>query len=556
MEKPFYSVLCVEPEATLEEIKLAFKRRALQVHPDKGGSKEAFHLVYQAFETLADPEARRRYDQLNTPKKMPARQKAQQKAQQKTKKATFQAKSAAEGSSTAQNPGDAKESEASKSSHAKMLTKLYQLLTRLARDVRNEVIQKEFSQKQRLLLEEWIVNQRDAEKRSPAAVSTPKVLEHGNACDVDAAPCSTSSLCLVPTHQKQPGKRSKRRRKELTMRGIYSSFRGEFSYFAQIVFDGIVVTTGKGDLPTALEFLVILTSIKQKMQGVLQDSEESFKSHMEEAIVQAAIEHGRKCEDLNLRFSLVQKNGFFLSTRMKVRSPTVRTIRELAKLRSSMAPFRECVKQTGGIGRGSMIWHYSPQDLESLWKRLQDSVAEMWEGRSAPALQRMRSCFDSNAEIRNRQLKYWEREHMAMHDKNKHRPRRLRAVPQLRWERRHMAMHDKKAPKKRRQDRKPVVDVLVSVRKLLLRWRNQIHRQEKLAEMERQKLLRQRQRDRRERKRLEALKRKRAKEEQKAERLRREALRKKMMSPNLTMDDILGSPDAQGGKKGSFVRLR
>ena len=43
-----YDVLLVDQNATLEEIKLAFKRRALQVHPDKGGSKEEFHLVYQA----------------------------------------------------------------------------------------------------------------------------------------------------------------------------------------------------------------------------------------------------------------------------------------------------------------------------------------------------------------------------------------------------------------------------------------------------------------------------------------------------------------------------
>ena len=52
-QKSFYDALEVDQSATLEEIKLAFKRRALQVHPDKGGSKEAFHLVYEALETLA-----------------------------------------------------------------------------------------------------------------------------------------------------------------------------------------------------------------------------------------------------------------------------------------------------------------------------------------------------------------------------------------------------------------------------------------------------------------------------------------------------------------------
>lgn len=57
-----YAVLQVDQTATLNEIKVAFKRQALQVHPDKGGTKEAFHLVYQALETLADPAARKKYD--------------------------------------------------------------------------------------------------------------------------------------------------------------------------------------------------------------------------------------------------------------------------------------------------------------------------------------------------------------------------------------------------------------------------------------------------------------------------------------------------------------
>ena len=58
------SMMCflVNHDATLDEIKQAFKRRALQVHPDKGGSKEQFHAVYQALEILFDQEARKRYD--------------------------------------------------------------------------------------------------------------------------------------------------------------------------------------------------------------------------------------------------------------------------------------------------------------------------------------------------------------------------------------------------------------------------------------------------------------------------------------------------------------
>ena len=39
----FYETLRIARRASLEEIKLAFKKVALEVHPDKGGNKEAFH---------------------------------------------------------------------------------------------------------------------------------------------------------------------------------------------------------------------------------------------------------------------------------------------------------------------------------------------------------------------------------------------------------------------------------------------------------------------------------------------------------------------------------
>ncbi|CAE8609758.1 unnamed protein product, partial [Polarella glacialis] len=59
-----YEALCADSEASLADLKACFKRRALSVHPDKqGGSKEAFQLVYAAFERLSDPAARAKYDQ-------------------------------------------------------------------------------------------------------------------------------------------------------------------------------------------------------------------------------------------------------------------------------------------------------------------------------------------------------------------------------------------------------------------------------------------------------------------------------------------------------------
>ena len=53
-----YEVLGVLPGASQEVIRAAYKRRALEVHPDRGGSDEAFRKVQDAYEQLASPQQR------------------------------------------------------------------------------------------------------------------------------------------------------------------------------------------------------------------------------------------------------------------------------------------------------------------------------------------------------------------------------------------------------------------------------------------------------------------------------------------------------------------
>ena len=163
-----YDVLQVDQSSTLDEIKLAFKRRALQVHPDKGGSKEAFHLVYEALETLADPAARKKYDNgLATgksgnlvqpqPDGQTGRKKTSKKrgrfaaseAHPKPEKAERPKPKAARG----QTRPESKAPQALQSKQTKLLIRIRDLLKQLPRDVRNDVFTKQFSQKQRLILE-------------------------------------------------------------------------------------------------------------------------------------------------------------------------------------------------------------------------------------------------------------------------------------------------------------------------------------------------------------------------------------------------------------------
>lgn len=65
-----YKILGVPRDASTEDIKKAYRRIALKVHPDKRkGSTEEFRTATKAYNTLKNPEKRKTYDSITKPKK-------------------------------------------------------------------------------------------------------------------------------------------------------------------------------------------------------------------------------------------------------------------------------------------------------------------------------------------------------------------------------------------------------------------------------------------------------------------------------------------------------
>lgn len=62
-KRDYYEVLGVSKGASADEIKKAFRRAAIEHHPDKGGDETKFKEINEAYEVLKDDKKRQRYDQ-------------------------------------------------------------------------------------------------------------------------------------------------------------------------------------------------------------------------------------------------------------------------------------------------------------------------------------------------------------------------------------------------------------------------------------------------------------------------------------------------------------
>jgi curved DNA-binding protein len=62
----YYDILGIDHNASSEEIKQAYRKLAMQHHPDRGGDPEKFKQITEAYDVLKDAEKKQQYDNVKT----------------------------------------------------------------------------------------------------------------------------------------------------------------------------------------------------------------------------------------------------------------------------------------------------------------------------------------------------------------------------------------------------------------------------------------------------------------------------------------------------------
>lgn len=66
--RDLYEILGVSRDATEDDLKRAYRRKAREFHPDQGGDEESFKELTAAYEVLRNPQARANYDRYGDPR--------------------------------------------------------------------------------------------------------------------------------------------------------------------------------------------------------------------------------------------------------------------------------------------------------------------------------------------------------------------------------------------------------------------------------------------------------------------------------------------------------
>ena len=346
----------------------------------------------------------------------------------------------------------------------KCIAEVHDLLKQLPRDVRFEVITKDFSQQQRLLLEKWMGE--TVEK--PASPPVPRDIRSASR-DAKGFPGSARMKFQTRDAHRRGRESAKAGHKcKSGHAGIQRSGRG---YRAAVYFETVIISSEGTNLPTALEYLMLLTSAKQKMLS--GHSEDAFEDRLEKSLMSASMEQGKSYETLTLYFEVWQRLSILIGPKSMWKSPKVQSCEQLKTLRRCMEPLRKAFNSSNFRLKNSFE-RFSPQEVGDLWEKFQKLAAEAYqiEGQQADShLRRLNTWHTKTAPMRDRLLQDWERRHMCGEDHEYYKPRKWRYCPPI-------ALKPK--------------NPLVALKQLLVRWRHWLQQERLRSQAKRSQGLRRR----------------------------------------------------------------
>ncbi|CAK9072235.1 unnamed protein product [Durusdinium trenchii] len=319
-----YEVLGTNAHASAAEVKAAFKRQALVLHPDKGGSKEAFQRALRAFEVLSDDSSRSEYDQ------------RLQKASRN--RWSFQKTGAAGGEP---NESARVRGQRSRSSDSASLPRARALVLRrrrsacaLCRPNRPGPGEEGFWSG------ECEVDGRSEDEEDPVVRGEEESLDEEDLCSLAKGlrqPPSTPVGVMDSTPSPGPGG---------LMRGIASFYRkGTVFYQVSLCIQSLCMTARKvRELDRAVDILLMLMSIKQKMGGIVDPS--LFVQKMTDAVPAAFEEYGVTAEEMGLRFQVMMCMRFWV--RPPLHTPQQAKLEDALQAWSRLTRFRSPLGQGAG----------------------------------------------------------------------------------------------------------------------------------------------------------------------------------------------------------------
>lgn len=529
----------------MPDLRAAFRSRALSAHPDKGGTAALFQQVFVAFETLSDtrrrshhdrdlgisaaPTSKRRYDGTEVVKS---------KRQHRDLRSTFKdiphraplksAKSKYACQGRTQKAFSARRGPRKQP----LLSQLCTLLQRLGPERRRQVLVQQFSEVQRLALEEWMLTQRkentspkmmqqrrlciahqehtplkaiadstesinmDAMSPREGLASEPvreiltedfanrqslgssEFVEQARSTNLDKhalrEECSTTIPGETSAHPKGTG-RSK-------IRGITAERKSKQVWYSAIATIGMIIVTSRKvrDLALALEFLVVLTDLKSRVANVTRCSsadgfgllEESFEKTLSVVSRDHQVDADR---DLGLRFAISIPTKRWIG--LNLQTPWFC----LANLACCLRTWRQLRDARGQICRGRHnFYKCSPEESWSTWAKIRKAyIGSLDRVRQVEVAAKLQALEDAHRPQQQREFERWNRGAMAREERRQRLTLRVEESQQRREQRAMMAAEKASRQQSRRQKRqeKQMQRVVAAERhaecrigKCLLRW--------------------------------------------------------------------------------------